>query len=115
MVERIVLERRVHGESWCGCVCGRNCVSTKEKKRKSSGLGTEKAAARPEAEQVKEEGMSDEIVREFLLESSENLDRLDRELVILEKDPGNRETLSSIFRTIHTIKGTRMRTRLRRK
>jgi len=66
---------------------------------------TEKAAARPEAEQVKEEGMSDEIVREFLLESSENLDRLDRELVILEKDPGNRETLSSIFRTIHTIKG----------
>jgi two-component system chemotaxis sensor kinase CheA len=50
--------------------------------------------------------MSDEIVREFLLESNENLDRLDRELVILEKDPGNRETLSSIFRTIHTIKGT---------
>jgi HPt (histidine-containing phosphotransfer) domain-containing protein len=90
-------------------------VSTKEKKRKSSGLGTENAAARPEAEQVKEEGMSDEIVREFLLESSENLDRLDRELVSLEKDPRNRETLSSIFRTIHTIKGTRMRTRLRRK
>jgi len=90
-------------------------VSTKEKKRKSSGLGTEKTAARPEAEQVKEEGMSDEIVREFLLESNENLDRLDRELVSLEKDPRNRETLSSIFRTIHTIKGTRMRTRLRRK
>jgi two-component system chemotaxis sensor kinase CheA len=67
---------------------------------------TRNAGARPEAEQVKEEGMSDEIVREFLLESSENLDRLDRELVILEKDPGNRETLSSIFRTIHTIKGT---------
>src|SRR5258708_1256083 len=50
--------------------------------------------------------MSDEIVGEFLLESNENLDRLDRELVSLEKDPGNRETLSSIFRTIHTIKGT---------
>jgi two-component system chemotaxis sensor kinase CheA len=55
---------------------------------------------------VKEEGMGDDIVREFLLESGENLDRLDRELVGLEKDPGNRETLSSIFRTIHTIKGT---------
>ena len=38
-----------------------------------------------------------EVIREFLLESSENLDRLDRELVILEKDPRNRETLSSIF------------------
>jgi len=40
------------------------------------------------------------------LEGNENLDRLDRELVSLEKDPRNRETLSSIFRTIHTIKGT---------
>ena len=50
--------------------------------------------------------MSDEVVVEFLVESNENLDRLDRELVQLEKDPGNRATLASIFRTIHTIKGT---------
>ena len=50
--------------------------------------------------------MSDDIVREFLVESSENLDLLDRELINLEKDPGNRATLASIFRTIHTIKGT---------
>jgi two-component system chemotaxis sensor kinase CheA len=50
--------------------------------------------------------MSDDIVREFLVESSENLDLLDRELINLEKDPGNRRTLASIFRTIHTIKGT---------
>ena len=50
--------------------------------------------------------MSDDIVREFLVESSENLDLLDRELIYLEKDPGNRGTLASIFRTIHTIKGT---------
>jgi two-component system chemotaxis sensor kinase CheA len=50
--------------------------------------------------------MSDDIVREFLVESSENLDLLDRELINLEKDPGNRSTLASIFRTIHTIKGT---------
>jgi two-component system chemotaxis sensor kinase CheA len=50
--------------------------------------------------------MSDDIVREFLVESGENLDLLDRELINLEKDPGNRGTLASIFRTIHTIKGT---------
>src|SRR6202000_238299 len=50
--------------------------------------------------------MSDDIVREFLVESSENLDLLDRELINLEKDPGNRGTLASVFRTIHTIKGT---------
>jgi two-component system chemotaxis sensor kinase CheA len=50
--------------------------------------------------------MSDEIVREFLVESAENLDLLDRELIHLEKDPHNRDTLASVFRTIHTIKGT---------
>ena len=48
----------------------------------------------------------DEIVREFLIESHENLDTLDRELVELERNPGATETLGSIFRTIHTIKGT---------
>ena len=47
-----------------------------------------------------------DIVNEFLVESRENLDLLDRELVHLERDPANREMLASIFRTIHTIKGT---------
>lgn len=48
----------------------------------------------------------DELLREFLVESYENLDRLDGEFVALEEDPSSKETLSSIFRTIHTIKGT---------
>jgi two-component system chemotaxis sensor kinase CheA len=48
----------------------------------------------------------DEIVQEFLIESTENLDQLDRDLLALEVDPGSREILSSAFRTIHTIKGT---------
>src|SRR4051794_13465049 len=48
----------------------------------------------------------DDIVKDFLTESAENLDRLDQELVELESDPGSKELLSSIFRTIHTIKGT---------
>ena len=51
-------------------------------------------------------GENDDIVKEFLIESTENLDQLDRDLVDLEKDPSSRETLGSIFRTIHTIKGT---------
>ena len=51
--------------------------------------------------------MSDsDIVQDFLAESHENLDRLDRELVGLEKHPQDRDTLASVFRTIHTIKGT---------
>ena len=52
------------------------------------------------------EGADPEIVKEFLVESYENLDRLDQDLIALEKDPSDRETISSIFRTIHTIKGT---------
>ncbi|HEX5483261.1 MAG TPA: Hpt domain-containing protein, partial [Terriglobia bacterium] len=48
----------------------------------------------------------DEIVKEFLVESTENLDRLDQDLVELEKDPASQEILSSIFRAVHTIKGT---------
>ncbi|MFT5441385.1 MAG: two-component system chemotaxis sensor kinase CheA [Myxococcota bacterium] len=48
----------------------------------------------------------DAIVQEFLIESYENLDSLDREFVDLERDPQNIDVLSSIFRTIHTIKGT---------
>ena len=51
--------------------------------------------------------MSDsDIVQDFLVESYENLDRLDRELVGLEKNPHDRDVLASVFRTIHTIKGT---------
>lgn len=51
--------------------------------------------------------MSDlEIVKEFLVESCENLDRLGRNLAELEKRPADAEILADIFRTIHTIKGT---------
>ncbi len=51
--------------------------------------------------------MSDsEIVQDFLVESNENLDRLDRELVSLEKNPSDTEALAGVFRTIHTVKGT---------
>ena len=48
----------------------------------------------------------DEIVKEFLVESHEALDRMDRDLVALEKDPHGKEILGSIFRAIHTVKGT---------
>lgn len=48
----------------------------------------------------------DDIVKDFLIESRENLDRLDQELVSLESDPTSKELLGSVFRTIHTIKGS---------
>ncbi len=48
----------------------------------------------------------DSIIVDFLQESTDNLNRLDHEFVQLEQDPKNADLLGSIFRTIHTIKGT---------
>jgi HPt (histidine-containing phosphotransfer) domain-containing protein len=50
--------------------------------------------------------ITDDIIKDFLIESNENLDRLDQELVQLESDPTSRELLDSILRTIHIIKGS---------
>lgn len=50
--------------------------------------------------------MLDDIVKEFLVESYENLDQLDKDLMALEDAPDDKSRLSSVFRTIHTIKGT---------
>jgi len=47
-----------------------------------------------------------DIVREFLVESHENLSRLDQDLIELELHPKDTALLASVFRTIHTIKGT---------
>lgn len=48
----------------------------------------------------------DEIVQEFLVESRETLDRLDQDLIALENAPHDSNLINSIFRGIHTIKGT---------
>src|SRR5262245_17781287 len=46
-----------------------------------------------------------DIIREFLLETHENLAQVDLDLVTLEKDPTEAETLARVFRTLHTVKG----------
>jgi two-component system chemotaxis sensor kinase CheA len=48
----------------------------------------------------------DDLLNEFLTETKENLERLDTEIVRLEQEPNNPELLGSIFRVMHTIKGT---------
>jgi two-component system chemotaxis sensor kinase CheA len=48
----------------------------------------------------------DEIVQDFLVESLENLDKLDNDFIALEKNPDDRALLANIFRCIHTVKGT---------
>lgn len=52
------------------------------------------------------ESLEEEVLREFLVESSENLSRMDQEMFALEQSPDDPSLLGSIFRTIHTVKGT---------
>jgi two-component system chemotaxis sensor kinase CheA len=48
----------------------------------------------------------DELMREFLIESQEGLDRMERCLTDLEERPQDAGLIGDIFRSVHTIKGT---------
>ncbi|MGA2652741.1 MAG: chemotaxis protein CheA [Terracidiphilus sp.] len=48
----------------------------------------------------------DELTREFLIESQEGLDRMERCLTELEERPKDANLIGEIFRAVHTIKGT---------
>ena len=48
----------------------------------------------------------DDLLREFLTETKENLDVIDVEVVRFEQDPDDAKILANIFRLVHTIKGT---------
>ncbi len=47
----------------------------------------------------------DDLITEFIAETREMLQALERGLVAWERDPGDRERLSEIFRFVHTVKG----------
>lgn len=48
----------------------------------------------------------DDLLTDFLTETYEALDSIDVELVELEQNPNNKDIIGSIFRLMHTIKGT---------
>ncbi len=48
----------------------------------------------------------DDLTKEFIAESQEGLDRMERCLTELETRPGDTSLLGEIFRAVHTIKGT---------
>src|SRR5262245_60686878 len=48
----------------------------------------------------------DDLLREFLTETSESLDTVDNHLVRFEQEPNNAKILDNICRLVHTIKGT---------
>jgi two-component system chemotaxis sensor kinase CheA len=48
----------------------------------------------------------DELLAEFLTETGERLDQIDVELVRFEREPNDAAILNTIFRLVHTVKGT---------
>lgn len=48
----------------------------------------------------------EEEIREFVIECNEYMEVLDRDILLLEEDPGDADLIASVFRAVHTIKGT---------
>ncbi len=46
-----------------------------------------------------------EMIEDFVAECTEYLDKVERDLVLLENNPSDQSLIDSIFRSIHTIKG----------
>ena len=53
-----------------------------------------------------DKGLVDDLTKEFIAESQEGLERMERCLTELEKRPADGELVGEIFRSVHTIKGT---------
>jgi two-component system chemotaxis sensor kinase CheA len=47
----------------------------------------------------------DEMLRDFVVEAMDLAVNVEEHLLILERDPNNKETLNAVFRSFHTIKG----------
>ena len=67
-----------------------------------------KVASAPQAQldANQNNGISGEALREFLIESYDNLEQLERDLMSLERNAVNEGIINGAFRSIHTIKGT---------
>lgn len=48
----------------------------------------------------------DDLIQEFLAETTESLNALDLDIVKLEQNPNDKDLIGRIFRLVHTIKGT---------
>lgn len=49
--------------------------------------------------------MDEEILQDFLVEAGEIIEKLDEQLVQIEKTPDDKDLLNAIFRSFHTVKG----------
>src|SRR5580693_2036751 len=52
------------------------------------------------------EDLQTQLKADLVVESFENLDQFDRDLLAIEQNESTADTLNSMFRTIHTLKGS---------
>lgn len=48
----------------------------------------------------------EELLSDFLAEANDHLSRFERQIVAFENDPSDADSIASIFRLLHTLKGT---------
>ena len=68
--------------------------------------GRKRKKSLPPKKKVGEYEISEEMLREFQIESLEHLEACDAALIGLDKKRNDREAIDNLFRAIHTIKGT---------
>lgn len=68
-------------------------------------MSAPEVAMEEEAPLVVNLGDDAELLREFISESVEHLQNIEQGVLVLEDNPGDAETLNSIFRAFHTFKG----------
>jgi two-component system chemotaxis sensor kinase CheA len=49
--------------------------------------------------------VDDEDIQAFLVESYDNLDRIEQDILALENPSADRDALTRLYRSLHTIKG----------
>ena len=69
----------------------------------ASGVAAQSAT--PSAPAILSIGEDPELIGDFILESRDHLTQVEIQMMTLEKDPGEREAINTVFRAFHTIKG----------
>lgn len=74
--------------------------------RKLSGQAeADQSTVTQEAQKLEVSQEDVQILTDFVVESLENLETIEINLIDLEQYPGNKETINAIFRPFHTVKG----------
>ena len=74
--------------------------------RKAPGEPPATAASLPDDELAQiDPSVDSDLLKEFVNEAAEHLDNIEHGVLFLEDNPGDTDTIASIFRAFHTIKG----------